>query len=168
VADKPNEQIVQITELVQEVFRQLHEMSEARGVELHVATSPAVLYIDTGALELVLMNLISNAIKYCDKNKPQRFAAVEGEDRDGSYLISVRDNGIGIPSHAVSTVFERFARAHSQLDDELGVDGTGLGLAIVEECVKSLRGEIRMESQEGVGTTFVLTIPKKLPTLQPD
>jgi signal transduction histidine kinase len=163
VADKPSEQVVQVTELVQEVFRQLQEMSDLRSVELRVAASPAVLFIDTGALELVLMNLVSNAIKYSDKNKPERFAAVEGQDRDGTYVISVRDNGIGIPGHAVSTLFDRFVRAHPHLDEELGVEGTGLGLAIVDECVKSLRGEITFESQEGVGTTFVLTIPKKLP-----
>ena len=163
VADKPSEQVVQVTELVQEVFRQLQDMSDARGVELRVEASPAALFVDTGALELVLMNLVSNAIKYSDKNKPERFAAVEGENRDGMYVLSVRDNGIGIPGDAASTVFDRFVRAHSHLDDELGVDGTGLGLAIVDECVKSLRGEIRFESQEGAGTTFVLTIPKKLP-----
>ena len=163
VADKPSEQVVQITELVQEVFRQLQDMSEARGVELRVATSPAALYVDSGALELVVMNLVSNAIKYSDKNKPERFATVAGENRDGMYVISVRDNGIGIPDHATATVFDRFVRAHPHLDDELGVEGTGLGLAIVDECVRSLRGEITFESQEGVGTTFVLTIPKKLP-----
>jgi signal transduction histidine kinase len=165
VADKPNEQVVQVTELVQEVFRQLQDMSDARGVELRVATSPAVLYVDTGALELILMNLVSNAIKYCDQRKPQRFAEITGAEREEAYEISVRDNGIGIPRDAVATVFERFVRAHPTLDEELGIEGTGLGLAIVDECVKSLRGEIRYESEEGVGTTFFLTIPRKLPTL---
>jgi signal transduction histidine kinase len=165
VADKPNEQVVQVTELVQEVFRQLQEMSDARGIELRVAASSAVLYVDTGALELILMNLVSNAIKYCDQLKPQRFVEITGAAREQAYEISVRDNGIGIPRDAVATVFERFVRAHPKLDDELGIEGTGLGLAIVDECVKSLRGEIRFESEEGVGTTFFLTIPRKLPTV---
>jgi signal transduction histidine kinase len=108
---------------------------------------------------------VSNAIKYCDQRKPQRFAEITGAEREQAYEISVRDNGIGIPRDAVATVFERFVRAHPALDDELGIEGTGLGLAIVDECVKSLRGEIRFESEEGVGTTFVLTIPKKLPSI---
>ena len=85
IADKPNEQVVQVTELVQEVFRQLQDMSDARGVELRVATSPAVLYVDTGALELILMNLVSNAIKYCDQRKPQRFAEITGAEREQVY-----------------------------------------------------------------------------------
>lgn len=165
ISDKPNEQVVQVTELVEEVFRQLREMSDARGVELRVAASSSVLYVDTGALEMVLMNLVSNAIKYSDQRKLQRFAEIVGVERDGAYEIVVRDNGIGIPGDAVATVFERFVRAHSHLDNELGVEGTGLGLAIVEECVKSLRGEIRFESEEGVGTTFFLTIPRKLPAV---
>jgi signal transduction histidine kinase len=78
-----------------------------------------------------------------------------------------RDNGIGIPQEALGTVFQRFSRAHAPLDEQLGIEGSGLGLAIVDECVKALRGQISVESQEGQGTTFVLSIPKKLPPVPP-
>jgi len=168
VADKPTEQTIEMADLVQEVFRQLQEMADARGVELRVGSQFPLLYLDAGALELILVNLVSNAIKYSDRQKDHPFVEITGHDHQESYEIRVRDNGIGIPAKAVDAIFERFVRAHPELDDELGVEGTGLGLAIVEECVKSLHGEIGLESQEGVGTTFILEIPKKLPSLPPN
>jgi signal transduction histidine kinase len=75
----------------------------------------------------------------------------------------VRDNGLGIAPDAVSRVFERFTRAHAQLDDAVHVGGLGLGLSIVEDCVRAMHGRIEVESAEGVGTTFVLTLPRTPP-----
>ena len=73
----------------------------------------------------------------------------------------VRDNGLGIPEADQAAIFERFFRAHSHLDGELGVTGTGLGLAIVVECVQALGGTIRCESTVGGGTTFSVTLPTR-------
>ena len=165
MADSPTEQIVDFGELVQEVFRQLREMADGRGVELRAGAEFPTLFVDTGALELVLINLVSNAVKYSDPAKAQKFVAITGQPSDGHYEIRIEDNGIGIPSDAGAKVFERFTRAHAELDEQLGVEGSGLGLSIVEECVRSLGGEIRLESEEGRGTTFTVTIPKKLPPI---
>jgi signal transduction histidine kinase len=163
MADSPSEQIVDLAELVEEVFRQLREMADARGVQLEASGVFPKLYLDTGAVELILINLVSNAIKYSDPAKPERIVQVIGELHDGTYDLCVVDNGIGIPAAAVASVFERFTRAHAELDQQLGVDGNGLGLSIVEECVKAIGAEILLESEEGRGTTFRLMIPKKLP-----
>jgi signal transduction histidine kinase len=165
VADKPTEQTTELRELIEEVFRQLNEMAGARGVELRMHSQPLMVHVDTGALELVLINLVANGIKYSDRAKDVRFVAVDADARNEHYEIRVRDNGIGIPADSVGKVFERFVRAHAHLDDQLGVEGTGLGLAIVEECVAALAGEIQLESHEGLGTTFSIRIPKKLPPL---
>ena len=124
-----------------------------------------MVYLDTGALELVLINLVANGIKYADRTKPSPFVAVEAEESDGHYEFRVSDNGIGIPSDAVKNVFERFVRVHAHLDEQLGVEGTGLGLAIVEECVAALSGSVAVESREGEGTTFTVRIPKALATI---
>ena len=120
------------------------------------------LYVDTGRLELVLVNLVANAIKYSDPAKPARVVEILAAPGDHVQEIRVVDNGIGIPAAALAKVFTRFHRAHPELDTTLGVNGTGLGLAIVEECVKALGGDIRVESEEGHGTAFVLTLPRKL------
>jgi signal transduction histidine kinase len=140
-------------------------MSDARGVTMRGGADLPRLYVDTGRLELVLVNLVANAIKYSDPRKADRWVEVTAITNDQVHEIQVRDNGIGIPPEAIDRIFERFHRAHRELDSALGADGTGLGLAIVDECVKSLGAEIRVESEERVGTVFVLSLPKKLPSL---
>jgi signal transduction histidine kinase len=165
LSDTPTEQTVELSELIQEVFRQLQDMAENRGVELVPPARSTLVHLDTGALELVLINLVANAIKYSDRSKPRRFVAIEIGPGTEHYDLRVSDNGIGIPSEALATIFGRFVRAHAHLDHDLGVDGTGLGLAIAEECVTSLGGEIRVDSAEGEGTIFSIRIPKKLPPL---
>jgi signal transduction histidine kinase len=164
-ADTPTEQIVDLAELVGEVFRQLHDMSDARGVTLRGGDGLPRLFVDTGRLELVLVNLVANGIKYSDPHKSERFVEITAITNDQAHEIRVCDNGIGVPTEAIDRIFERFHRAHPDMDSTLGIDGTGLGLAIVDECVKSLGAEIRIESEEGVGTAFVLSLPKKLPAL---
>jgi len=162
LADKPTEQTIELPDLIQEVFRQLQDMADARQVELRSKSDVTLAYLDTGALELVLINLVANAIKYSDPEKPSRHVDVVVFGRNEHVEILVRDNGIGIPQDSLTKIFGRFVRAHSELDGALGIDGTGLGLAIAEECVKALGGDIHLESEEGHGTTFTVRIPKKL------
>ncbi len=165
LSQTPTEQTVELREIVDEVFRQLREMAEHRGVDLRTDATPALIHLDTGALELVLINLVANAIKYSDPRKAVRFATVEYTGHHDHHQLTVSDNGIGIPAEALPRIFGRFVRAHADLDQQLGVDGTGLGLAIVEECVNSVAGQIEVSSTEHVGTTFTLRLPKKLPAL---
>jgi signal transduction histidine kinase len=168
MSDSPSEQLVELGELVQEVFRQLREMADARGVELRVGSEFPTLYLDSGALELILINLVSNAIKYADTDKSAPYVVIRSQDRDDCFELVVEDNGLGIPAAAVEKVFERFTRAHAEMDGQLGVDGTGLGLSIVEECVKALGGEISLSSKEAEGTAFTILVPKKLPPIAGD
>jgi signal transduction histidine kinase len=72
----------------------------------------------------------------------------------------VRDNGVGIPADRLQNIFREFVRAHAQRDNERGARGLGLGLAIVRECMDAANGSVRVESREGVGTTFKLTWPR--------
>ena len=163
LSDKPTEQTVELSEVVQEVFRQLRDMADGRGVELRTTNSSLLVHLDTGALELVLINLVANAVKYSDRSKRTKYVLIEADAANEHYEVRVTDNGIGIPAESLPKVFERFVRAHQHLDGELGIEGTGLGLAIAEECVKALGGEISVGSVEGSGTTFTVKIPKKLP-----
>jgi signal transduction histidine kinase len=159
----PSEQLIDLGELVDEVFRQLREMAEARSVALRSIGPFPRIYVDTGRLELVLVNLVANAVKYSDPRKTARYVEVTADTRAESYEIRVADNGVGIPAVAIGKIFERFQRAHEHLDATLGIEGSGLGLAIVEECIGSLAGEIVVESDEGVGATFTIKLPKRLP-----
>jgi len=168
VVDMPSEQRVELTQLAEEVARQLSDMAAARGVAIRVAPDLPGLLADPARIELVLLNLVANAVKYSDAQKPERFIEIVRARRtedavapaDGATCtICVRDNGLGIPEADQPAIFDRFFRAHAHLDQELGVTGTGLGLAIVIECVDALGGSIRCESLAGEGTTFFITLP---------
>lgn len=162
--DNPVIQEVSSGTVAAEAARQLREMADARGVEIRVLDGLPTLIIDVGRLELTFVNLLSNAIKYSDDAKPVRWVEISGlESAQGWCQIAVRDNGLGIPPDSVARIFERFTRAHAQRDDVVHVGGLGLGLSIVEDCVGAMHGRIEVESSQGVGTTFVLTLPRTPP-----
>ena len=162
--DNPVVQEISVTLVANEAARQLREMAQARRVEVRVDDALPTLTVDVGRLELALVNLLSNAIKYSDDSKPSRFVEVTGDTYDGGWCrIVVRDNGVGIPSEALGTIFQRFTRAHTRRDDLAHVPGMGLGLSIVDDCVRAMHGRIEVDSHEGVGTTFILNVPPKPP-----
>jgi signal transduction histidine kinase len=151
--------------VVQEAARQLREMADARDVIIRVSDTLPMLTVDVGRLELALVNLLSNAVKYSDSTKPSKWVEITGTaDDHGWCRIEVRDNGIGIPSGSLATIFQRFTRAHHERAPQ--VDGVGLGLSIVEECVGALGGRIEVQSVEGEGTTFMLDVPVNPATAQ--
>jgi signal transduction histidine kinase len=167
ITDVPSEQRVELSAVAAEVSRQLEEMAASRGVTIRVAPGLPVLGGDPARLELVFMNLVSNAIKYSDPGKSKAFVEithVEHDVTETTVTICVRDNGLGIAEADRPAIFERFFRAHPHLDGERGVTGTGLGLAIVAECVSALGGSIRCESMIGQGTTFLVTLPSGDPS----
>jgi len=156
-------QRTEVSAVAWEVARQLREMAEARRVDILVEDPLPVLQIDMARLELILMNLVSNAVKYCDPAKPRRLVSVERAscDKPGFVCVAIRDNGLGIPADRLDGIFKRFIRVHADRDSELGVRGSGLGLAIAAECAEAIGGAIRVESTEGAGTTFYLDIPSE-------
>jgi signal transduction histidine kinase len=161
--DVPSLQRVELDTIASEVSRQLEDMAATRRVSIRLAPGLPTLVVDPARLELVLLNLVSNAIKYSDPHKPESYVEivpVQDEQTSPTHCtIAVRDNGLGISEADQAAVFERFFRAHPHLDDELGITGSGLGLAIVADCVEALGGSIRCESVPGTSTTFYLTLP---------
>jgi signal transduction histidine kinase len=164
--DVPSQQETDLQVLATDVARQLEDMAASRGVAIRVDPSLPALFVDSARLELVILNLVSNAIKYCDPDKPDRFVEIGPADSDagdGACAIAVRDNGLGVPEGDEVAIFERYVRSHSHLDPRLGVSGTGLGLAIVAECVRELGGSIECASRPGRGSTFVVRLPRTAP-----
>lgn len=166
-SDVPTEQRIELTTTATEVARQLEEMAASRGVRIVLEDNLPTLSGDPARLELALMNLVSNAIKYSDPAKPDSFVEIAALPRDGAgdktCVVSVRDNGIGIAEADRSAIFERFFRAHAHMDTTLGVTGSGLGLAIAADCVRAMGGSIACDSTVGEGSSFYLTLPLTAP-----
>jgi signal transduction histidine kinase len=162
-ADTAQTQRLPLGLVAREVARQLRDMADRRGVEVRIAEQLPVIDVDVAALELILVNLISNSIKYSDPEKAERVVEIQGAALSDGWSIVVRDNGTGIAAEHLPHVFERAYRAHADRDQELGTDGFGLGLAIVSDCVKDLSGHITVESSPGQGTVFTVTLPRSKP-----
>jgi signal transduction histidine kinase len=161
--DVPSQQCVEVEAIAGEIARQLADMAAARGVSIRVRPGLPTIMVDAARLELALLNLVSNGIKYSNPHQADPWVEIARVDEPGSdpgrCTIVVRDNGVGIPEAQQGAVFERFFRAHPHLDQELGVTGSGLGLAIAADCVTAMDGSIRCESSPDVGTAFYLNLP---------
>ncbi|MBV8886050.1 MAG: PAS domain S-box protein [Chroococcidiopsidaceae cyanobacterium CP_BM_RX_35] len=109
-------------------------------------------YLDKKLLQSILTNLLSNAIKYSPIGSTVNFNLY---CQDGNAIFQIKDAGIGIPAAEQQWIFEPFHRGSNVGD----VPGTGLGLAVVKKLVDFLYGQIALNSEVGVGTTFTLTLP---------
>jgi signal transduction histidine kinase len=169
--DTPSLQRMDVETIAAEVARQLAEMASSRGVSIRIASGLPTIVVDSARLELVMLNLVSNAIKYCNPERRDRYVEIapgaEADEDTVQSTIVVRDNGLGIPDAELPTVFQRFTRAHAHLDQKLGITGSGLGLAIVADCVEELGGSIRCESSVEQGTAFYVTLPLTAAPSQP-
>jgi signal transduction histidine kinase len=167
--DTPVLQAMPLLTIAQEAARQLRDVAEARDVAITIADDLPEIVVDVGRLELVLVNLLSNSIKYADLAKASRYVTVTARHHDDGLWceIDVADNGVGIPAHALTSVFKRFSRAHADRGDLAHVAGLGLGLAIVDDAMRALNGEVWVTSIEGEGTTFTLRLPARAPGVVP-
>jgi signal transduction histidine kinase len=114
--------------------------------------------IDTGAIAQSISNLLDNAVKYSNGN---RDITVSLKREDGFIVISVRDQGIGIPRDEQKKIFDRFHRVSTGLVHD--VKGSGLGLSIVRHIVEAHRGKVTVESRPGEGSTFSIHLPVDSP-----
>jgi len=108
-------------------------------------------------IKQIFLNLVDNGIKYTPENG--RIQVIQYYDKDKQNIIlEFKDNGIGIPKEYLNRIFERFYRVDKARSRDIG--GTGLGLAITKHMVKSLGGNIEVNSILGVGSDFIVTIPQ--------
>ena len=146
---------VNVTEISRKVFQELIELEGERNVDF-VAQEQILIHADAALLEVLLTNLVDNAIKFTRRQDP---AVIEVGcfQRDGDQVCFVRDNGIGFDMAYADQIFFPFQRLHSE--DEF--EGTGIGLAIVRRIVARHGGEMWVEAEPGKGAMFCFILPKE-------
>ncbi|WP_426561778.1 ATP-binding protein [Angustibacter sp. McL0619] len=148
---------VALSGLVDHVADSLRPQAEAAGVRIDTFPVPAdaMLLADPGQIDRMLLNLVGNAVKFT----PSRGrVTVSVELAADDVIVRVQDTGIGIPKAEVQALFTRFYRASNATQRQ--IPGTGLGLAIVGGIVAAHGGRVDVDSVEGRGTTFTVTLPK--------
>jgi PAS domain S-box-containing protein len=151
VENMPEE--INIKEFIRDVVVDMQTMALPGQVITYLASGKETARIDKKLLKHILFNLISNAIKFSKEDKEIEIVCIA---TDSEVVISVKDNGIGIPKEDQQHLFERFFRGHNVVH----IQGTGLGLNIVARYVELMNGTIEIESKENNGTTFTIKIPQ--------
>jgi PAS domain S-box-containing protein len=146
---------INFKELLDDVTHNLKYIGgNTKKVEIKVDVNEHVPFVsDKSRLIIILNNLISNAIRYQNSGVAKPFVDIKINTSDTETGIIIRDNGIGINKENIEKIFEMFYRVS---EDSIG---SGLGLYIVKETIDKLKGNIKVESEPGVGTTFQLHIP---------
>ncbi len=139
------------------VVEQQAEVAVQAGLSVHLAVEPALrAWADRGAIEIIVGNLVQNAIKYTPPGGGRVEVRARAE-RDGGVRLSVLDSGIGISDADQHRVFERFYRVDKGRSRRMG--GVGLGLSIVQGLVAQMGGRLELSSRVGKGTTFSVVLP---------
>ena len=149
-----NKRLMPIRDTIIDAVKIFHGLARDKDITLseNIPEKLPEIEVDGERLRQVVINLISNAIKFSD---PGSSVTVKAESRNGELLFQVSDQGIGIPEEAMTHLFERFYRA----EDKLVRGGAGLGLYISKQIVEAHGGHIWAESQVGKGSTFSFTLP---------
>ncbi len=146
-----------LRELLSESVEVVLPQANAKGVDVAIKSERFTVAADRGKVKQVLLNLLTNAIKYNRENGHIIVSATEVENQDKPFVqIAVKDTGFGISKEHQKHMFEKFFR----VADTAGfTQGTGLGLAIAKHIVEAHGGQITLESEAGVGSTFFITLP---------
>ncbi|MDI9475849.1 MAG: ATP-binding protein [Natronincolaceae bacterium] len=156
---KWSKKAVDLKEIVEETISKLDV--SAKNKQQRVSLSPenleegaAMIYADKDRIGQVILNLLSNSIKYTPEGGSIN---IDINTQGDTLILEIEDNGIGIPGEDLARIFERFYRVDKARARELG--GTGLGLSIAKEIIEAHEGTIEIFSEEGVGTKTVIHLP---------
>ncbi len=152
--EPPNPEDVEMAPFLEDVRTTIEPLAAARDLAFVVDVDrlPATVFIDRRKLLQIVLNLLSNAVRYTDEGEVRLEMYTEG----GELHLLVRDTGIGMDAAAQTRLFEPFWQA-----DRTRREGTGLGLTITKQLIEALEGTIAVVSEPGVGTTFRVLLPAR-------
>jgi signal transduction histidine kinase len=139
------------------IVNSINSYAKVKEVELVFISNSNELLVnmDKDKYEKILLNLLSNAMKFTPAGKK---IITKIEERENCFILSVTDQGIGIPKDKIESIFDRFAQVNSSLSRR--AEGTGLGLSLVKKFVETMGGSIEVKSTVDVGTEFILSFSK--------
>ena len=149
-------ELVEMGSFFREVVEDFAQEAGERGYQVDIAQEPHLppVHADHEALARALWNLLDNAVKYSPQNKT---VWAKATCENGRVAVSVSDKGLGIAPHEQKSIFKKFVRAASA--EVAGARGTGLGLTMVEHIVTAHGGQVHVDSEPGIGSTFTILLP---------
>lgn len=149
-----------IATLLREICGSYRELARKHRIVDDVDGLPSTITADEKLLRQVFSNLLSNAVKYSSEGTTVSLEARSSDTNE--IIITVRDQGVGIPEAEVEKLFQRFFRASTSA----GIPGTGIGLHLVKQFIEMHGGKINVESEKGVGSTFTVILPAAQPATE--
>ena len=146
-----------MNDIIQDALKSVSQLLKERGVTIQVNLSANLppVQADPDRLTQVILNLISNAIKFCDSDNGQ--VRISSYLVDGVVKVNVLDNGKGVPAESQEMIFEGFFQAHDQTTKK--PIGSGLGLTISRKIIEHHQGRLWVESEPNQGAKFSFTLP---------
>lgn len=148
-----------VVNVIEDITLSVSDYAENKGIELIFDTDveEKVMAIDLDKIERIILNLLSNAIKFTDEGGQ---ILVSLWDRNDSIVISVKDSGVGMPKDKIDMIFERFGQVDKTLARNR--EGSGIGLSLVKSIVDMHGGNIKVQSEYGKGSEFLIELPVKV------
>lgn len=145
---------IKVKEMIDEILISLQNLPEYSRMSFDISVENNLMMVsDKKAVFSVLQNIIENAIKYNDPSKEKSVLKINISKSAKNYLFVFEDNGIGVPANKKEKIFDMFYKVNEKSI------GSGMGLHIVKETIKKMGGNIEVNSEEKVGTSFVISIP---------
>src|SRR3989339_844680 len=158
--DKSEYKLINLSALLEEFSESVHIIIQEKSIKLiHDIEENICIMGNKGEIEELLMNLISNSIKYMNEDRENKIIInlYRHKNKHNKAILTIEDTGIGISSEHLPNLFSKFYR----IKDDTKTKGTGLGLVICKKIVEKHNGRIKVESQVGKGTKFIIDFPLK-------
>ena len=148
-----------IVSFVENISMSVADFAKQNNIDLIFDTDveEKIMAFDLEKLERIMLNLLSNSIKY---NKAQGKIEVLLNDCNDTFVITVKDTGVGIPSDKLMYIFERFRQVENRFNKS--TEGSGIGLSLVKDLIEIQGGTIEVKSELGVGSEFIIKLPVKI------
>ncbi|MCX7711495.1 MAG: PAS domain S-box protein [Clostridia bacterium] len=157
---KLNQGVFDIVYITQSIVNSIQTFAQQKGISVNFTSAliKKEILIDEEKFERILLNLLSNALKFTPSGKSINVNVATKRFKNKNMVsISVQDQGIGIPKDKQGCIFERFGQADTSLSRQ--AEGTGIGLHLVKLFVQAMGGQITLKSKEGKGSTFTILLP---------